>query len=276
MNTNTNYATEYKQNIKPETTVVLYHDDADGFGAAYACYYAGGLTDATYIAVNYGQPVPALPEKTTHMIIVDFSYPRVVCDELASKYNLLVIDHHKTAQAELDEAEYAIFDMSKSGCALAWEYLTKDAIPKILRYVQDRDLWLWDLDKSKEINAYISTLDFDFQEWKNFNISTAINSGRAILKFQEQQMQQALKRVKIAAIGNYEVPVVNATDNISELGNLLCKQYADKPFSASYCDRGDVRAYSLRSIGDFDVSVVAKKYGGGGHKNAAGFSVPLV
>jgi phosphoesterase RecJ-like protein len=27
---------------------------------------------------------------------------------------------------------------------------------------------------------------------------------------------------------------------------------------------------SLRSVGDFDVSKLAKEYGGGGHKNAAG------
>ena len=31
--------------------------------------------------------------------------------------------------------------------------------------------------------------------------------------------------------------------------------------------------YSLRSRGDFDVSEIAKKFGGGGHKNAAGFTV---
>ena len=29
--------------------------------------------------------------------------------------------------------------------------------------------------------------------------------------------------------------------------------------------------YSLRSKGDFDVSIIAKAFGGGGHKNAAGF-----
>jgi phosphoesterase RecJ-like protein len=28
----------------------------------------------------------------------------------------------------------------------------------------------------------------------------------------------------------------------------------------------------LRSIGDFDVSKIALEFGGGGHKNAAGFS----
>lgn len=34
-------------------------------------------------------------------------------------------------------------------------------------------------------------------------------------------------------------------------------------------------ACSLRSNGDYDVSAIAKKFGGGGHKNAAGFEVPI-
>jgi nanoRNase/pAp phosphatase (c-di-AMP/oligoRNAs hydrolase) len=32
---------------------------------------------------------------------------------------------------------------------------------------------------------------------------------------------------------------------------------------------------SLRSNGGYDVSVIAKAFGGGGHKNAAGFEVPV-
>jgi len=39
-----------------------------------------------------------------------------------------------------------------------------------------------------------------------------------------------------------------------------------------YSKQSDTRwRYELRSIGDFDVGFVAKKHGGGGHKNAAGF-----
>lgn len=56
----------------------------------------------------------------------------------------------------------------------------------------------------------------------------------------------------------------------------MCKVFPDAPFSASYCDRGDgKRSYSLRSLGDFDVSAVARMFGGGGHRNAAGFVVDL-
>ena len=258
------------------TTTVLYHDDADGFGSAFACYHAGGLEDATYIPVNYGQHVPEIPAGTKELYIVDFSYPRDVCDMLAEQYELTVIDHHKTAKDALEGASYAIFDMSKSGCALVWEHFTTDALPAILRYVQDRDLWLFKLKRSKEVNAYIATLPFDFETWRGFDLGVAINAGVAILAFQQQQIDNAMKRVFLTAISGYIVPLCNATDNISDLGNAMCAAYPNHPFSVSYCDRSDgSRTFSLRSIGEFDVSAVAKLHDGGGHRNAAGFVVTL-
>ena len=38
---------------------------------------------------------------------------------------------------------------------------------------------------------------------------------------------------------------------------------------------GDRVDASIYSIGDLDISKVAGGYGGGGHRNASGFSVPL-
>jgi len=79
--------------------------------------------------------------------------------------------------------------------------------------------------------------------------------------------------MRFDTIAGYQVPVVNLSDNISEVGNALCKRFPEYPFSVSYCDRSDgQRSWSLRSIGDFDVSDIAKKFGGGGHRNAAGFT----
>ena len=41
-----------------------------------------------------------------------------------------------------------------------------------------------------------------------------------------------------------------------------------------YYDGDKLRwTYSLRSIGDLDVGALAVEYGGGGHVNAAGFSL---
>jgi nanoRNase/pAp phosphatase (c-di-AMP/oligoRNAs hydrolase) len=63
----------------------------------------------------------------------------------------------------------------------------------------------------------------------------------------------------------------------------MCQPYASPnrqgeivtpAFAACYWDTPEGRVFSLRSIGDFDVSEIAKQYGGGGHKNASGFRLP--
>ena len=54
----------------------------------------------------------------------------------------------------------------------------------------------------------------------------------------------------------------------------LCRQYPECDFALNYClstkEPNKIR-FSLQSVGDFDVSAIAKKYGGGGHLNSAGF-----
>ena len=61
-----------------------------------------------------------------------------------------------------------------------------------------------------------------------------------------------------------QVPVVNATQSVSDVGHQLCELYPQAPFSASYRDVGEARQWSLRSVGAYDVSAIAKQYGGGG------------
>jgi nanoRNase/pAp phosphatase (c-di-AMP/oligoRNAs hydrolase) len=61
----------------------------------------------------------------------------------------------------------------------------------------------------------------------------------------------------------------------SELGNQLCLDYPEAEFSICYADHGDKRKFSLRSVGDFDVSAVAGIFGGGGHRNASGMAVSV-
>lgn len=258
---------------------VLHHNDTDGFGAAYAIWTV--RPDAVCIPVQYNQSVPEIPAQTTDLMVVDFSYDRQTLEALAAKYKLMVLDHHKTAQQDLEGLHYAHFDMTKAGCRLAWEHtwFNIKPLPDILRYVEDRDLWKFELPFSEEVNLYIASLPWDFDVWDNFDLDTAVLAGKAIKSFRDNQIQSALKnvrRMQLTVNGcRYEVPVVNASANISELGNEMCKAYPEAPFSVSYCDRQDVRSWSLRSIGEFDVSAVAKEFGGGGHRNAAGFPTEL-
>ena len=71
------------------------------------------------------------------------------------------------------------------------------------------------------------------------------------------------------------IPIVNICQvDCSEVLHELCVSYPSPPFSMYWFKRADgMYQYGLRSIGDFDVSTVAKLFGGGGHKNASGFQL---
>lgn len=266
---------------------VLHHADADGFGAAYAVHCAY-QAEIAYIPVQYGQPVPDIPEGTTDLYIVDFSYDRETCEALNEKYKTTIIDHHKTAEAALEGLDYVIFDQSKSGAALAWEHFHPTDLPPILQYVQDRDLWKFELPHSKEVNLYISTIPWDFDMWDKFDLNLAIIAGTAISLFQDGQVKGALRDAYMvgfststmefdagSGVSDCLVPQVNCSANTSEVGHALLEEYPDSPFAVMYCDRADgKRSMSLRSRGDFDVSALAKNFGGGGHAAAAGYELP--
>uniref|UniRef100_UPI0037C0ADD3 DHHA1 domain-containing protein n=1 Tax=Flavobacterium sp. TaxID=239 RepID=UPI0037C0ADD3 len=89
----------------------------------------------------------------------------------------------------------------------------------------------------------------------------------------DQDLENILKTTqRLAEIGGYMVPLVNCNYlYASDIGNILAK---DQPFSVTYYDTAKSRCFSLRSVpGGVDVSEVANKFNGGGHKHAAGFKV---
>jgi nanoRNase/pAp phosphatase (c-di-AMP/oligoRNAs hydrolase) len=70
------------------------------------------------------------------------------------------------------------------------------------------------------------------------------------------------------------VPVVNCPGVIAS--DLLGELAEGNPFAAGYQDIGTRRNWSLRSTdAGEDVSKIAEQLGGGGHRNAAGFSTTL-
>lgn len=258
----------------------IYHKDcADGFGAALAVkVYCDKLgVECDYLPAQYGHEAPDVTGKT--VFIVDFSYDRqtlISLNQQAEK--LTVIDHHKSAMEDLDGLDYCVFDMTRSGAVLTWETLNPELpTPLVLKYVQDRDLWQWQLPQSKEVSAALLTLPKQLDVWQPYlddeKVAELIVKGSAIVDYQNLQLAKTPQgdKVPMATIGGYRVPCVNATHLISEMGEQLAQGH---PFAALYFDRLDKRVYSLRSAKDgIDVAKVAEQYGGGGHFHAAGFAV---
>lgn len=256
---------------------VLYHANcADGFGAAWAAWKKLG-DDADYLPVRHGSPPPELPSGAS-VYILDFCYARDVIVGLHERsHQLTVIDHHRTAEQELQGLDYAIFDNDKSGAVLAWEFFNTDTpVPELLRYVMDRDLWLYQLPRSREVFAALSSYPMDFRIWSTLDVRRLADEGPPILRYQQQQVTLLCSQIRFEKIAGYEVPVVNAAVFGSEVGEELLKRYPEAPFAALYFDRGDgIRQWSLRSREDFDVSQIARQYQNGGHRQAAGFETKL-
>ena len=261
----------------PESiTHVLYHSNCpDGFGSAYAAWTVLG-DRAEYLPVRHGDPPPELPPEA-RVAVVDFSYPRPLLLELQARTtDLIVLDHHRSAQSELEGLTWARFDMTRSGARMAWDYWRPDdPIPRLLEYVEDRDLWRWELPDSRAVSTALHCYPLEFPVWDQLSVVALIEEGRAILRYQEQQVARAVKRARIQPVGGFEVPVVNSCLLPSEIGDELCRLYPDAPFAGVYyVNQHGEEAWSLRSIGEFDVAAVAQGFGGGGHRNAAGFARP--
>lgn len=288
-------------------TYVLYHANCyDGFGAAWAAWKRLD-NKAEYFPVSYGNAPPPM-ELNSVVYLLDFSYPRDVLLALTEKmYHVTVLDHHKTAEVELaglgrpahrfdvepaftPPGLYVKFDLEESGASLAWEYfyeLPKSGqhwTPELVKYVRDRDLWKFAMPCSREVHAWLRSHPFGFKlwDWLNYCLTddgqyhVLVAEGKAILRSVDQQIVVMCQYPNWIELGGHRVPCVNATVHFSEVGDYLCQQYPEVPFAAYYLDHNDgKRQWGLRSRGGFDVSAIAKQYGGGGHAAAAGFTTDI-
>jgi len=260
------------------TTKVLYHAGCiDGWTAAWAVWRRLGDHGVTYVPARYGDPPPDVTGESA--LIVDFSYPRAVLLEMIEKAhnrNVMVLDHHATAQADLDGVPQAVFDMDRSGAGLAWDHFQgRHGRPWLIDYVEDRDLWRFRLPDSKAINAWIHAQPRqDFRAWSQLSDegpALAKERGEAVLRYMDSYVEQVstLSR-RCTFAGHANIPVVNAPFvAISELVGALADGV---PFAVGWHQRADgMFVYSLRSRDDFDVAALAKTFGGGGHRASAGF-----
>lgn len=264
-------------------TIVIFHDNCpDGFTSAWAAWKKFG-DDAEYIPASFNGDGP--PDLTgADVYIVDFSYPRDVTLAIKAEANaLVVLDHHKSAKANLEGIEGCHFDMERSGAGMTWDYFHPDTPrPRLISYVEDRDLWRFSLPLSKEINAVITSYQFTFENWDALDLRLRADhqqvqeDGRAILRSKERYVEVMMKTGgrRVNFLGYDDVMMVNAPHiSISELLNRLAQ---DAPFAVGWRQAADgMFLYSLRSTEEgVDVSEVASKAvtpPGGGHRCSAGF-----
>ncbi|WP_198263748.1 phosphoesterase [sulfur-oxidizing endosymbiont of Gigantopelta aegis] len=276
-------------------TVIFHGNCPDGFASALAAQlffkqqdgYKQFKDNIIYHKGIHGTTPPDCQDRDVY--IVDFSYKRnditALCQQAAK---VTIIDHHISALNDLagldEECEnlHFNFDMNQSGAVLTWKYFHQDApVPKLFQHVQDNDLWRFELDNTQTIILAIMSYPMRLKLWSSWLIDDKAldvlhQEGLILERETKRQIKRYKKASRMGKIAGHIVPLVNAP---SSIGSELLHQLSDGyPFAAAYEDKAEKRVWQLRSGGDkaIDVSKIALQFGGGGHKNASGFSTERI
>lgn len=285
---------------------VLFHRDSDGRFAGWCAhrhFNTNDYKDPKYpldlqmIGVQYNEPLPFNIEDLQEgdfVHIVDFSYPREILDQIYAKIGprLKVLDHHIKAEPALRGAPYVIFDNTKSGALLAWEYYFPGMpAPKACLLVNDRDLWKWEFgEESESFEAYLRTqaVNDNWDKWTelvfdDFAMESALAKGKVYAEYERLAVQSFAKSTR-----NHCRIFINFQDKdyvfafyegmgilTSEVGAEFNKNHGTDG-TLEYRVRGNKMVFSMRGAPGIDVGAMAASIvGGGGHVAAAGFSMPL-
>jgi uncharacterized protein len=273
--------------------LVFYHGSGcpDGFTAAFAAWLARG-DKAEYIAMEHNSSAgpPTLPPlKGRHVVVVDYCFSRQLTESIAAEAaSFIVLDHHASALKDLDglDDSLKVFEMGQSGATLAWDYFHPSTpAPLFVRMIEDKDIWRWAYRGSEAFSAAFGSVKFDFADFKALldkgeaGVADLVAKGGAILDYKNQVRDSHVKRAipcVLKAAPQFRGLIVNGSTQASEIGNAMC-QVPGVQFGAIFShDMAKGTIYvSLRSDSDeVDVSVIAKGMGGGGHRRAAGFTIP--
>jgi oligoribonuclease NrnB/cAMP/cGMP phosphodiesterase (DHH superfamily) len=277
----------------------------DGLAAAFIAesYFIDMEISYKCLPIQYGEDIYEVlandMSKSFDLLFLDFSASPEIIKDLTTKFNsVTILDHHKTAEANLKELENSgienlelVFDMNRSGAKITYDYFaTSNKLHEVKRlrnmdiisdYIQDRDLWNWSLAHSKEVSEYLrysvvpNNLESFLDLVDNFDLDEAIKIGATLLRVKDQAVASKVKKYRTITIDSEEFVCLNLTENISEVGNELCK-LTNKP-ALMYFITDDLKVVlSFRSLDTLcDASVYAKKFGGGGHRNACGATTDL-
>jgi oligoribonuclease NrnB/cAMP/cGMP phosphodiesterase (DHH superfamily) len=305
--------------------LILYHKDcADGFGSAVAAWMKLGW-NAEYCAIQYGtlDKEYALAENFAKLeecvksnilygrtiYILDFSIPQELMLHLATKNNVIWIDHHETSFLEYtgklpteipNEAIYerphptleVRLDNKRSGAYLSWKYFHPQVqVPALIVHVDDYDRWKFKFTNSRPyVKRLYSQIPWKFEEWKKLlrehdldddaKYISFVKEGILLCEQLDSQVHGAIKQAKKVTLQfNGEERkgyITNCSPHLnSDVGNKLAE--IDRTFGICWNTKGDGKIVcSIRSIGDYNVREIAESFKGGGHKNASGFSLNFI
>lgn len=226
--------------------------------------------------------------------VIDLNISEDLADIIEKNYKdkIMILDHHLSCEV-MNKYSFIHVDVSgrESGTSLYYKYLinnyenellNRKSTKMLVEHVRTMDVY----DFSKTTKEEANKIDMIFKIYgrdsfieKMYNI--IINNLELYSKEDLHLIELEKNRIKRyiedkqfieVVIDGKKAGVVFAERNVSELGNYLINKYD----YLDYIILIDMdRKISYRGNGKVDLSIIAKKYGGGGHINAAGNCLPL-
>ena len=220
-------------------------------------------------------------------------------------------DEERTYTKHEDKYHTIILDNNKSGAYLAWEFFHPGTeVPMFIKHIDDYDRWQFKIEGTKAFNkALWSHAPWNFESWKNIAeneqvfgpevLARMYTEGAAILRAHDQNVQSVVKGSARACRlihvkdqdpswyqthehweAEFDVDAAGLAANCpphltSDVGHELANQSGTFGLCSTLSQTDLVAKCSLRSNAPYDVSAIAKSFGGGGHAQAAGFEVPI-
>ena len=189
--------------------------------------------------------------------------------------------HKYDEEATLADCHVQYISMERSGAYLTWQYLYNSInVPKAIELIDDYDRWVHNYPESKCLNMAFYAIkelkDPSSEMWQNMlnsdnGLEEILKIGKVVKDYNDNQNDVARKgSMYITKFEGMDAACINKKMNSDIFGDA----YNEYPICISYVFNGAQWVYTLYSNPKFgvDCSEIAKKYGGGGHAGAAGFT----
>lgn len=287
----------------------------DGFTAAWVAYHGimSLNKESTVLLYPMSYAPEADIELLEHLTIEDYDWIYVVDFSLrleiiegvlmlqSKLLGMTILDHHKSAfqmyAPDMEVTENSalrlmlhgpkvliILKNNMSGAALAWCHWNSADFHPLVAHVQDRDLWRFQLEHTKAIHMYLGTKEYSLEVWDRIaeeldtgqGYANIVNIGNKLLRIYDEEVDIiANQAVPCTIKGKTGLMVECHGKYASDVGNTLAGACGTFGMTYSESEDGERLHCSLRSNNSYDVEVLAKQFGGGGHKNASGFKVSI-
>lgn len=279
--------------------VCIYHSvDIDGWMSA--AIVKRNIPDIELFGWKYGDEIPSnIYEKD--IVMVDLSFPYHEMLNLKNRNNgteFIWIDHHISAIKDAVLHGYSdlpgIRDTHYAACEITWRYFIKDRMPfNIIVYFGMYDSFR---HKGKEYEKEVLMVQYGARS-VIFNINRAISLLNYLFVNPLSDLEH-IKHYKQIGEAIYEYLCIEAREAYAQRFDVIIDnrrfasinkaRFNPANFKIDYHTDGyagvltfhyenHIFNYSIYSdYESIDCSVIAKKFGGGGHKGAAGFRSPVI